>query len=856
MTTHFGRKIYRAYTVELSDYAFRIPQLRRRHLEELLDQNPWAGKTVIINGPAGSGKTTLALQWALQGGRRIQYISAHGIPSNMLLQATPPWQGGEILAEFINQILHPDDDSAHDPLSLLYTLTELTITSETLVVLDDLHLLNFRWTSEQLESASEVLSRLNHATIIAVTRSMSNEVLQFFQQRGPVRIIGPNQLHFTPPEVTALATLSPHGSTMLETAQRYGGWATGVSWVLNSDQLGKAPLDDYVLNEILYTQQPDLQGIMLALVDFPMITAPLVLDLFEHAEIRNGRTSHIFSSLPLVELPDGAPDDPAYLIADGVREVFGRLSTLVGDLALIRTLHQYGITWYINHQDFEAARTLAQSSGLEQMYLQGIMPYCAKLADNEKWEEIRSLVVGMPEGQVAQLPQLAFWSMIADSHAGRWIDLFLMSALILETWPDSNDPYKTAKVYQIQAWGSWQVSDLDATLSRARLCFDTLPEFARLDKMMASITAENAARTLGDTREIEYWTAQTGRYHTMRSDGDEWWHVNAGFHRLDHMATCGDLSGAYKIAGRWLADIPETYPRSRFRYALLQFYIALEWGDDDQARRHLEESRSLASVHSSEKELEMAMATWFTHMGQYDDARAALNLDFSTIRLRLSNNYHRIHLLAAIEEASDNIELANDILIQWFGDEERWPRYFGEPHHGLIRARILARQGDLTEAIDRAQRVTRQAERRGHLSIAIEGLAIEAAAYHILGNSHERDQCIMRALKHVGNDDFLRAFSPLGVDVRTLMGERANTSENAPMVRLAPPSLTEREQEILQLVARGYSNTEISQELFISLSTVKNHLASIYRKLGVRNRRDAIQTALHIGGMQEANGRS
>jgi DNA-binding CsgD family transcriptional regulator len=48
--------------------------------------------------------------------------------------------------------------------------------------------------------------------------------------------------------------------------------------------------------------------------------------------------------------------------------------------------------------------------------------------------------------------------------------------------------------------------------------------------------------------------------------------------------------------------------------------------------------------------------------------------------------------------------------------------------------------------------------------------------------------------------------------------------------------LTPREAEIVGLVMRGFSNKEIEAELFISLETVKKHLSTIYRKLGVRNR--------------------
>jgi DNA-binding NarL/FixJ family response regulator len=48
--------------------------------------------------------------------------------------------------------------------------------------------------------------------------------------------------------------------------------------------------------------------------------------------------------------------------------------------------------------------------------------------------------------------------------------------------------------------------------------------------------------------------------------------------------------------------------------------------------------------------------------------------------------------------------------------------------------------------------------------------------------------------------------------------------------------LTEREEEVLLTVARGLTNAEIADELYIGISTVKTHLASLMSKLGLRNR--------------------
>lgn len=73
----------------------------------------------------------------------------------------------------------------------------------------------------------------------------------------------------------------------------------------------------------------------------------------------------------------------------------------------------------------------------------------------------------------------------------------------------------------------------------------------------------------------------------------------------------------------------------------------------------------------------------------------------------------------------------------------------------------------------------------------------------------------------------------------------AATSATANVGMIA--QLTEREREILALLARGASNREISQSLYIASGTVKNHLSNILGKLGVRDRTQAALKARELG---------
>ena len=86
----------------------------------------------------------------------------------------------------------------------------------------------------------------------------------------------------------------------------------------------------------------------------------------------------------------------------------------------------------------------------------------------------------------------------------------------------------------------------------------------------------------------------------------------------------------------------------------------------------------------------------------------------------------------------------------------------------------------------------------------------------------------------------MRGDVALSSDVEATLGNRAQANAFDSL-------LTDREQEVLELLAQGTTTTEIAARLFISQKTVKNHLAAIYDKLDVTDRTQAVIRAARLG---------
>ncbi len=182
-------------------------------------------------------------------------------------------------------------------------------------------------------------------------------------------------------------------------------------------------------------------------------------------------------------------------------------------------------------------------------------------------------------------------------------------------------------------------------------------------------------------------------------------------------------------------------------------------------------------------------------------------------------------------------------------------------------ARILLTLGRLAEATELLQQLFEQAQTGKQTTRMVEILILRALVLQAGGETNTAVTTLEQALTLAEPCGFIRTFVDEGPSMARLLYEALSQGIAPDYVRrllaafpvsepeqTTPPKpdhselawiepLSEREVEVLQLIAEGLSNKEISSRLYLSLNTVKTHTRNIYGKLGVNSRIQAVARA-------------
>lgn len=292
--------------------------------------------------------------------------------------------------------------------------------------------------------------------------------------------------------------------------------------------------------------------------------------------------------------------------------------------------------------------------------------------------------------------------------------------------------------------------------------------------------------------------------------------------------------------------------------------IFYEWNDLDAAERHGQLSTQLAKQLENTDRVtagEVFLARLRLARGGVNGAAEMLaRADFLARRqhfVHLQPQIAAVHVLVLLQQ--DNLPEASIQAIKY--------------ELPICEARVHLARGDSAKAAAILEASRQQAEAKGLKDERLKTTVLLAAALHAHGQTFKAANMLQDALTIAEPGGFIRIFIDEGSRMEKLLRESAaqdmNSEYKAKLLALCnaegleskgktePRSdqndqvliepLSERELEILGLIAQGFSNHEIGERLFLALSTVKGYNRNMFDKLQVKRRTEAVARARSLG---------
>jgi LuxR family maltose regulon positive regulatory protein len=204
--------------------------------------------------------------------------------------------------------------------------------------------------------------------------------------------------------------------------------------------------------------------------------------------------------------------------------------------------------------------------------------------------------------------------------------------------------------------------------------------------------------------------------------------------------------------------------------------------------------------------------------------------------------------------------------------------YLHEFEHVTLARLLLAQyrtggeMGAGQQALELLDRLLEAADDGGRAGTVIELLVLQAMAHQARGDTVAALPSLERALTLAEPEEYVRVFTDEGPPMRALLaaasqrgvatgyvGRLLSTFGDKPARATAAAGMVEplsdRELDVLRLLATDLGGPDIARELVLSLNTVRTHTKNIYTKLGVNNRRAAVRRAEELHLLQRSRDR-
>jgi LuxR family maltose regulon positive regulatory protein len=287
--------------------------------------------------------------------------------------------------------------------------------------------------------------------------------------------------------------------------------------------------------------------------------------------------------------------------------------------------------------------------------------------------------------------------------------------------------------------------------------------------------------------------------------------------------------------------------------------IFYQWNDLVTAQHHAEKSIELAQQFASNIDryivCEVFLALIKLALGDVTQAAAILTQADQTVR--------KHNFMLQIPE----VAAAQVLLLLHQGDLQAAADLVQTQELPISQARVHLARGATDKALALLEAFGQQMEEKKWEDERLKAIILQAIAHHKDGKKDEAAHLLGEALALAEPGGFIRIFVDEGPPMASLLYEAlsrkiapeyvqrllaafpiteqeddASTKHQVDQSALIEP-LSEREIEVLQFIAKGLTNQEISNKLFISMHTVKTHTRNIYGKLGAHHRAEAVAKA-------------
>lgn len=830
-------------------------------------------KLTLVSAPAGFGKTTLVSQWVAQADRPAAWLSLDGgdnDPTRFLaylvaaLQTITPRIGAGLLA--VLQSTQPP------PIETMLTalLNEITtIPDDFLLVLDDYHLINAPSIHHALTFLLEHLPPRMH--LVIATREDPPLPLARLRVRGQLTELHIAELRFIPAEAAEFLNrviglkLSADDIAALET--RTEGWIAGLQLAGISMQGHQDTTSfiksftgshhfvlDYLVEEVLHQQSENIQTFLLNTSILDRMCGPLCDAVLPDATDLGQHMLEMIERANLFIVPlDNERRWYRYhhLFADLLRQRLQQHSP-----ASITDLHTRASIWYEDHglelEAFHHAAAAGDIERAERLMDGGGMPLLFRGAVTPVLNWFESLPTSVLDARPSLWVMYAFACMSAGQATGIEQKLEAAEAALQTAAPDHRTQDNIGRIAAIRAMLAIPENQVDTMLTQARRALEHLHPTNLPVRTATTWALGYAYQLLGDR------VAAKQAYSEVIPISDV-----SGNTMFNIAATSG--LGSLQEADNQLYLAAETYrrvlelagdpPLPHANGALLGLaQIHYEWNDLDSAERYGEHGIELARQIESidvPASAGVILARVKLARGDVDGANAALAEADQFVRLH--NFVFRLPELAA----------ARVLILLYQGEVDAAAHLANQHDLPLSQARVHLAQGDPSAALALLEPVVREAEAKGYADDLLRALIVQVIAYQMHGETDTAVQRLGEALALAEPGGFVRTFTDEGALMAQVLSEAAargmrptyvhhlltafESGESPTVSQTLLEPLSERELEVLKLVAQGLSNHEISQRLFLALDTVKGHNRRIYGKLQVQRRTEAVARARELG---------